>query len=99
MVSVAGDTGSRGPSRLIDRLIAEFRLVDVAEAAAARNGVPERGEAVAYCLVAVTIKHAPRRAGARLYEAPLDDPHFADWLVQWADHVARHMRQWEATYT
>lgn len=80
------DGDERG--RLIDRLAGEFDLAQVAADACARNGVPERGDQVAYCLVVQAMKDG----------LDPDDPEFRRLLASRAAETAVNLRDWGAAY-
>ena len=84
--------------RRIDRLVHDLDLLGTCARACAAAGIPDRIQAVAYCLVAIADKDA--RPGAAERERPLDvdAPEAAARLAHWAEAVARHMAHWAPTY-
>lgn len=79
---------------LLTRLVEEHQLLGVAEEACAAAGIPEREQAVAYCLAVLVQK----RTAVSRYKLDITEPDFGRHLGRNAATVAEHMREWGRTY-
>jgi hypothetical protein len=82
-------------SHRIRRLVEEFDVLAVAERAAADAGIPERGQAVVYCLVALVEKAASGRGPTRKrYGLLVDTSSFSGELESAAAVITQHIVEW-----
>jgi hypothetical protein len=84
---------------LIDRLVGDFGLLQLAAAVCAEADVPGREQQVAYCVAVLVGKADParRKKGApaeRTYRLDLDADDFAERLASWAERIAHNLGAW-----
>jgi hypothetical protein len=102
MAHMAVDHEPREHHRLVSRLV-DADLGAIAARACARAGIDGRDEQVAYCLIVLASKPDPPRRSPdgtvkRTYCLDPEDDGFRDRLSEWADTVARNLRDWGGTY-
>lgn len=88
---------------LISRLVEEFGLLELADRACARAGIPGREQPLAYCLVVLAGKADPARSKAggqaeRTYRLDPEAVDFPERLEAWAGVIARNLRAWAPVY-
>jgi hypothetical protein len=89
--------------RLVATLTESYELLQVSADACARAGIAGRHEQVAYCLAVLCQKSHPLRSArharqARVYGLEVGADDFAMRLEEWANTVARNLRDWAMTY-